>query len=200
MLLALDFAHQWRVQAAAAGGAGRGREEADKRGLTERLGKLAERLRGAVPAAAQAADTQVGELERLLRRRLPTSAADQTNFLEDLKRSEVGKVVAQLRKHWLERVRSKAGAVREAWSGLLPAVHKDAPTPQHAGPNGRTPVTPATRPDPVGEMRGCADASSAPATGEAMQVDAEALRQFADSEDEEPAHETSASDPPPGAG
>mmetsp|Transcript_42380 Transcript_42380/g.113363 ORF Transcript_42380/g.113363 Transcript_42380/m.113363 type:complete len:244 (-) Transcript_42380:130-861(-) len=88
MLLALDFAHQWRVQAAAAGGAGRGREEADKRGLTERLGKLAERLRGAVPAAAQAADTQVGELERLLRRRLPTSAADQTNFLEDLKRSE----------------------------------------------------------------------------------------------------------------
>ena len=31
---------------------------------------------------------QVGELERLLKRPLPTAVADQTTFLEDLKRSE----------------------------------------------------------------------------------------------------------------
>jgi hypothetical protein len=180
----------------------------------------------------------VGELERLLKRPLPTAVADQTTFLEDLKRSEarsaavpapamdeggmgageersgampdslrrawvrvagsaalvatassgrmlllgpragwwleyavwerwrgrggqrrvegwgrwwqVGKVVAQLKKHVHERVKLKAQQVREAWSGLLPASHREAaqpgPPPASNGIHGKAQVPPLASP------------------------------------------------------
>ena len=64
---------------------------------------------------------QVGELERLLKRPLPTSATEQASFLEDLKRSEVPRHTRKARRR---RDRCIPGGYRELSAAASAALNK----------------------------------------------------------------------------